>query len=76
MQPQPPDNPRDIFQEALRRWLLQRRVRVMLVTNTDVLTIATAKFAAPVLEPADDTPPMPEPSIGWPEPVRPSFTRT
>ena len=63
MQPQPPDNPRDIFQEALRRWLLQRRVRVMLVTNTDVLTIATAKFAAPVLEPADDTPPMPEPSF-------------
>ena len=62
MQPAPPDNPRDILQEALRRWLLQRRVRVMLVTNTDVLTIATAKFASSVLEPSEDAP-MPEPSF-------------
>ena len=62
MQPQPPDDPKAILHEALRRWLLQRRVRVMLVSNTDVLTIATAKFASAVLEPAEDAP-MPEPSF-------------
>lgn len=46
-------NPLDILREAIRRWGIQRNARVMLVTNTDVFTVATLKVHASLLDPTE-----------------------